>query len=147
MWHFGIHIWDVNPMKLEPDYDEYHKVIWVPFCTFELVLTILGPDCFQCHQYTHPSPCQSIHNLTPSQNRQTHPIRPPHSHRNSRLHNWSRRRTMDSTNLPLPTSNRSNKCANSIWEPEMYTTTPGRDSLSLAGFSQYLHGHPDFTDS
>lgn len=26
MWHVGIHIWDVDPNKIEPDYDEYYAV-------------------------------------------------------------------------------------------------------------------------
>ncbi|KAH6618694.1 hypothetical protein C7974DRAFT_35258 [Boeremia exigua] len=27
MWHVGIHIWDVDPNKIEPDYDEYYAVV------------------------------------------------------------------------------------------------------------------------
>lgn len=27
IWHFGIHIWDVNPMEVDPDYDEYHRLL------------------------------------------------------------------------------------------------------------------------
>lgn len=26
MWHIGIHIWDVNPNDIEPNYDEYYAV-------------------------------------------------------------------------------------------------------------------------
>lgn len=26
MWHIGIHIWDVDPNKIEPNYDEYYAV-------------------------------------------------------------------------------------------------------------------------
>ena len=26
MWHVGIHIWDVDPNKIEPNYDEYYGV-------------------------------------------------------------------------------------------------------------------------
>lgn len=26
MWHVGIHIWDVDPNNIEPDYDEYYAV-------------------------------------------------------------------------------------------------------------------------
>lgn len=26
MWHMGIHIWDVDPNEIEPDYDEYYAV-------------------------------------------------------------------------------------------------------------------------
>lgn len=26
MWHFGVHIWQVNPHELEPNYNEYHIV-------------------------------------------------------------------------------------------------------------------------
>jgi hypothetical protein len=26
MWHMGIHIWDVDPNKIEPNYDEYYAV-------------------------------------------------------------------------------------------------------------------------
>ncbi|KAF2130853.1 hypothetical protein P153DRAFT_374699 [Dothidotthia symphoricarpi CBS 119687] len=26
MWHVGIHIWDIPPREIEPDYDEYHIV-------------------------------------------------------------------------------------------------------------------------
>ncbi|KAJ4988723.1 integral membrane protein [Stagonosporopsis vannaccii] len=27
MWHIGIHIWDVDPNKIEPNYDEYYAVV------------------------------------------------------------------------------------------------------------------------
>ncbi|OBT89125.1 hypothetical protein VE02_01991 [Pseudogymnoascus sp. 03VT05] len=27
IWHVGIHIWDVNQYKLEPNYNEYHKIL------------------------------------------------------------------------------------------------------------------------
>lgn len=26
IWHVGIHIWNVDQYKLEPNYNEYHKV-------------------------------------------------------------------------------------------------------------------------
>ena len=26
MWHVGVHIWQVDPNKIEPDYDEYYAV-------------------------------------------------------------------------------------------------------------------------
>ena len=26
MWHVGIHIWDVPPKEIEPNYDEYYAV-------------------------------------------------------------------------------------------------------------------------
>lgn len=26
MWHMGVHIWDVDPNKIEPNYDEYYAV-------------------------------------------------------------------------------------------------------------------------
>jgi hypothetical protein len=26
MWHVGMHIWDVDPNKIEPDYDEWYGV-------------------------------------------------------------------------------------------------------------------------
>ncbi|KAF2452373.1 hypothetical protein BDY21DRAFT_294755 [Lineolata rhizophorae] len=27
MWHIGMHIWEVNPRELEPDYDDYYPVL------------------------------------------------------------------------------------------------------------------------
>jgi len=36
MWHIGIHIWDVDPNKIEPNYDEYYGVCFpsseITFC-------------------------------------------------------------------------------------------------------------------
>ena len=26
MWHVGVHIWEVPPDEIEPDYDEYYAV-------------------------------------------------------------------------------------------------------------------------
>lgn len=26
MWHVGVHIWEVNPNEIEPNYDEYYGV-------------------------------------------------------------------------------------------------------------------------
>lgn len=37
MWHIGIHIWDVDPFHLEPDYDEYHKVKMLDQGSIEII--------------------------------------------------------------------------------------------------------------
>lgn len=29
MWHIGIHIWDVDPNKIEPNYDDYYRVCFL----------------------------------------------------------------------------------------------------------------------
>lgn len=26
MWHVGVHIWDVDPNEIEPNYDEWYRV-------------------------------------------------------------------------------------------------------------------------
>lgn len=31
MWHVGVHIWEIPPNDIEPDYDEYYQVRLGPF--------------------------------------------------------------------------------------------------------------------
>ena len=59
MWHVGIHIWEVNPNEIEPDYDEYYGVCRhvSPVAT---KLTSLGCHGIQPFEHTDIAARQSI---------------------------------------------------------------------------------------
>lgn len=56
MWHVGIHIWDVPPNEIEPNYDEEFKV---RSRTIHYLLLLTGPGVtgLQSPQHTNTTSC------------------------------------------------------------------------------------------
>jgi hypothetical protein len=105
MWHIGIHIWDVDPNTIEPNYDEYYAVRLCPDLHVSK-LTISGANGVQSAEHSDLATRQSFYHPTSSPRRVNHHMAEESAVLHLGLHCRKCADTLVLVHLHMPTANR-----------------------------------------
>jgi hypothetical protein len=127
MWHVGIHIIDVPPNDIEPNYDEYHQVRILQSDQF-MCLIALDPPRIQSPQHTYPSTRKSVDHTTPPTSRLGHRMDEKDPLRNTHIYRRKRADSVVSVHLYLPAADREHMETTDLWRTTLHgSTSNGRD--------------------
>ena len=148
MWHIGIHIWDVNPNDIEPNYEEYHRVrIFQPHQASCLI--VLDPPRIQPPQHTYPPTRESVHHPSPPTSWLGHRMDEEDSIRHTHFYCRECSNPMVSVHIHLSASDWEHVVTTDFWRATLHgPTKDGRDAdlghlrespLRSSDFSNPLH--------
>ena len=128
MWHVGVHIWEIPPNDIEPNYEEYYQVR-IPFPYKMAYLIALGPDGVQSDQHSDPTTCESVDYTPPTTSWLGHRVDEEGSIRHTLLYRRKRSYSMVSVHLYLPAADRKHVETADIWRAALHgSTSNGRDA-------------------
>lgn len=120
MWHVGVHIWEVPPNEIEPNYDEYYAVS--SFANRNVLITLieLGGDGFQSSKHPHITTRQVIDHSPSPPRRFSHRMAKASPIRHPRLHRRERSNTMVPLHLHLSANDWKHLEAADIWRTALH---------------------------
>jgi hypothetical protein len=142
MWHVGIHIIDVPPNDIEPNYDEYHQVRILQSDQF-MCLIALDPPRIQSPQHTYPPTRKSVDHTPPPPSRLGHRMDEKDPLRNTHIYRRKRADSVVPVHIHLPATDREYMEPTDLWWTTLHGPTSNGRDVNLGYLCEPAYGSFD----